>query len=150
MLSLRSSRPSLLVESHLTTQIKNALSQPSAASSFLNDVEEVQELLNSLTKLSARERKYFSSVDLHSLGNSTTNSNKPSNLDSMLESLPKSANTETISAGMTRSVSMGNFGSQSKPLNSIFGGSAKTTTVSTSLNQFLSNSMEEEEEDNFF
>ena len=100
--------------------------------------------------MSARERKYFSSVDLHSLGNSTTNSIKPSNLDSMLESLPKSANTETISAGMTRSVSMGNFGSQSKPLNSIFGGSAKTTTVSTSLNQFLSNSMEEEEEDNFF
>jgi len=41
--------------------------KPSEAESFLNDVDEVAELLKSLTKISTREKRFFSSVDLPSM-----------------------------------------------------------------------------------
>ena len=74
---------------------------------------------------------------------------KHSNLHTLLDALPKSANAETISAGMTRSVSMGNF-SQKQRLDNLFGQAKGSQGISKNLNQYLSNSMEEEEDDNFF
>lgn len=38
--------------------------KPSAAANYLHDVNEVQELLEALVKVSARDQKYYSSVDL--------------------------------------------------------------------------------------
>jgi trehalose 6-phosphate synthase/phosphatase len=39
--------------------------KPSAAANYLHDVTEVQELLDALVKVSARDQKYYSSIDLH-------------------------------------------------------------------------------------
>jgi trehalose 6-phosphate synthase/phosphatase len=38
--------------------------KPSAAASYLHDVNEVKELLDALVKVSTRDQKYYSSVDL--------------------------------------------------------------------------------------
>lgn len=38
--------------------------KPSAAANYLHDVDEVQELLESLAKVSTRDQKYYSSIDL--------------------------------------------------------------------------------------
>lgn len=43
--------------------------KPSAAANYLHDVDEVQELLDSLLKLSTREQRFYSSVDLRSISN---------------------------------------------------------------------------------
>lgn len=40
--------------------------KPSAAASYLHDVSEVQELMDALIKVSARDHKYYSSIDLRS------------------------------------------------------------------------------------
>uniref|UniRef100_A0A7S1UMF2 Alpha,alpha-trehalose-phosphate synthase (UDP-forming) n=2 Tax=Grammatophora oceanica TaxID=210454 RepID=A0A7S1UMF2_9STRA len=42
--------------------------KPSAAASYLHEVAEVQELLDSLVKMSTRDQKYYSSVDLFQAG----------------------------------------------------------------------------------
>lgn len=39
--------------------------KPSAAENYLHDVTEVQELLDAMVKVSARDHKYYSSIDLH-------------------------------------------------------------------------------------
>lgn len=39
--------------------------KPSAAANYLHDVAEVQELLDALVKVSTRDHKYYSSIDLH-------------------------------------------------------------------------------------
>ena len=41
--------------------------KPSAAANYLHDVDEVQELLESLSKVSTRGQKYYSSIDLRSM-----------------------------------------------------------------------------------
>ncbi|GMI04506.1 hypothetical protein TrVE_jg11779 [Triparma verrucosa] len=126
--------------------------KPSEAESFLNDVDEVAELLKSLTKISTREKRFFSSVDLPSMdagkgfggglgGLGTT-------AQDFLSSMSSARNNETISAGITRSVSMGNF----KPsATSLFG---STPPPPKSLNHYLQNVGDagggEDEEDNFF
>lgn len=43
--------------------------KPSAAANYLHEVSEVQELLDSLVKVSTRDQKFFSSADLTSYGN---------------------------------------------------------------------------------
>ena len=121
--------------------------KPTAAASYLNDVSEVHELLEALNRISTRDHAFYSSVDLRSL----TGVNESGMYDSMtLNSLKpeirvgdnKQASVETITAGFTRSMSMGAMSSfSSKPAN-----------VSTSLTQFLGaiGDEEEEEEDAFF
>ena len=46
-----------LVAAHMKSFTATVGKKPSAASSFINDVDEVTELLNALTKVSARELK---------------------------------------------------------------------------------------------
>jgi trehalose 6-phosphate synthase/phosphatase len=46
--------------------------KPSAAANYLHDVDEVQELLDSLVKLSTREQRFYSSIDLRSISNEYT------------------------------------------------------------------------------
>lgn len=129
--------------------------KPSEAESFLNDVDEVAELLKSLTKISTREKRFFSSVDLPSMdaGMGEGLGGKMGGLGKVgqdfLSSMSSARNNETISSGITRSVSMGNF----KPTaSSLF---ASTPPAPKSLTAFLQNvgdggGVEEEEEDNFF
>jgi trehalose 6-phosphate synthase/phosphatase len=43
--------------------------KPSAAANYVHDVDEVQELFESLVKLSTRDQRYYSSIDLRSISN---------------------------------------------------------------------------------
>ena len=122
--------------------------KPSAAANFVNDVVDVHELLDVLNKMSTREQKYFSSVDLRTLDATVTSiddarvttSLRPYNLNSNIGFL--TSNVETISAGVKRSVSLGLMIHTEK-------GEPKPAKISTSLTQFLG-TIEDEEEDAVF
>ena len=78
--------------------------KPSAAASYLHDVDEAQELLESLVKVSTRDHRFYSSIDLTSIAGST----------SLKSSQP-------LGSGMTKSMSMSQLGQQlqdSTPLQS--------------------------------
>ena len=132
--------------------------KPSAAESFLNDVDEVYELLSSFTKISTRERQYFSSVDLPSMekggerGGAAEAKNEGgvtlTNTEMFLQNMSASQNSQTISAGLTRSVSMGNFGSKPRAA-SLFEQKAVPTTLQSFMTNLASHD-EDEDEENFF
>ena len=148
---------SQLVSPNLTYFTSTVGKKPSAAESFLNDVDEVYELLSSLTKISTRERKYFSSVDLPSMekgeregvpevkneGGATL-----TNTEMFLQNMSASQNSQTISAGLTRSVSMGNFGSKPRA-SSLFEQKAVPTTLQSFMTN-LATTDEDADEENFF
>ena len=68
--------------------------KPSAAASYLHDVNEAQELLDSLVKVSTRDQKFYSAIDLRShIGASG--------------GFGLSSEMETVSTGMTKSLSFG-------------------------------------------
>lgn len=107
--------------------------KPSAAASYLHDVDEVQELLESLVKVSTRENGYFSSNNLTTLyGNEVINegSNHLNDSESMLSPNP--------GEGMSRSWSMGEVTSS--------GFHQKDTAISTSLRNFLAPIEDEDDE----
>lgn len=118
--------------------------KPSAAANYVNDVEEVSELLESLVKVATRDHKYFSSVDLRSL-NTTATSPTGGMKDSWmtpLNSAPASGN----STGFSRSMSLGDFQStgtqelrQPAPIK-----------ISANLNEFLGTIEDEEDEEDIF
>lgn len=120
--------------------------KPSAAPNYLNDVDEVHELLESMDK--AANRRSFSTQDLPSFDNmgGSFRSRLPPNF-------ANGTNHETISSGVSRSMSMGNFLS---PANSIsaFGTTQNTFTPfapSGSLGQYLEEiQCDEEEDDSMF
>jgi trehalose 6-phosphate synthase/phosphatase len=111
--------------------------KPSAAASYLNDVDEVQELLESLVKVSTREQRYFSSHDL-----TTYNSTKEEMqfsvegpLNDQLEfrsSLP--------SEGLSRAWSMSQVSAPK----------GRHREQSTSLKDFLAPSIEDENDEGGF
>lgn len=129
--------------------------KPTAAASYLNDVAEVHELLEALNKISTRDHRFYSSVDLRSL--TGIDSSGSSMYDASTMTFPdvrvnppqgknnlviNQQSVQTISSGMTRSMSMGSFKSEPQ----------KKQPVSGSLMQFLGAiaDEEEEEDDNFF
>lgn len=116
--------------------------KPSAASNYLNDVDEVHELLEALTKVATREQ-YYSSIDLRSLS-----SNKgPLNTHSIINDYVTTPNyNEHMSSTLTRSLSMGimanspgEYTLQPKPIK-----------VSTNLGQYLNEIQVDEEDDEPF
>lgn len=114
--------------------------KPSAAANYVNDVEDVLELLESLNKTAARDQRYYSSYDLAGLHRPLA-SGVP-----LPDSFFKAGYNETISAGLTRSMSMSVLGNavgavDDRPL---------TLKVTKNLGQYLDEIQGDEEEDPFF
>jgi trehalose 6-phosphate synthase/phosphatase len=132
--------------------------KPSAAANYLHDVEEVQELLDSLVKLSARELRHFSSADLRSFSHSETSSSSfglhppPAFTQSERPGIgyfPASDHENTTWLGLPKSMSFGmlNQAAAAEPLSEH---AEHPATVSTTLNEFMETIDYEGEEDIFF
>jgi len=114
--------------------------KPSAAASYLHEVGEVQELIESLVKVSSRDQKHYSYVDLTSCsGHNRKNSG-----------LLLKSDQETVSTGVTKSRSLSEMASHPSDIPS------KTEVkVSNSLSDYLGlNTIEDEipdeDDDPFF
>ena len=75
--------------------------KPSAAASYLHEVGEVQELMNSLVKVSTRDHKFYSSADLtsYSSRNPAKSFSTPRSSGSFDASLTKSRSLSEIGSG---------------------------------------------------
>lgn len=111
--------------------------KPSAAANYLNDVEDVHELLESLCKVTTRETVhsgFYSVVDLKSMGDSTS----PGLLSPInLEPSENRSLIRTLSAG-TLKIDHSEF---DKPA---------PTRISNNLTEFLGTMEEDEDEDDMF
>ena len=95
--------------------------KPSAAASYMHEVTEVQELMNSLVKVSTRDQKFYSSADL-----TAYSSRNPA------ESNPLSLSGNGFEAALTKSRSLSEMGT------GVGGGDTRTEVkISTSLNEYL-------------
>lgn len=130
--------------------------KPSAAASYLHDVEEVQELLESLVKISAREKGYYSSVNLADFntnpkqfisGSSTDDIGLGLDIDNPL--LSSSLSNEQQLSGMSRSWSMNHVGTATTGTASSSNHSLRRKAPSINLQQYLE-PIDDEEEENFF
>ena len=105
------------VSSSLQTYTCTVGKKPSAAANYLHDVNEVQEFLDSLVKIATRQHKFFSYVDLSSLNDGGSDGYSIGAEFQMAKNAQFSTgdmqnlimNSQTISAGVTRSKSFGNF-----------------------------------------
>ena len=132
--------------------------KPSEAANFLNDVDEVHELILSLNKISTRERKFYSSADLTSMRSGAggsppkqgqANLEIPPHLQAQFEKLSGlglSATTQTISAGITRSLSMNSMTNKAEAGHRGMPSWADGRKVSTTLKDFLQGVAEEDDE----
>ena len=100
------------VSSNLSLFTSTVGKKPSAAANYLQDVDEVQEFLEGLVKVSTRDHKFFSSIDLRGMntfGNVIDMSGKD-NFNMLEQNNMFNINTtHSIGSGVTRSLSMGNF-----------------------------------------
>lgn len=103
--------------------------KPSAAANYLNDVEEVTELMESLVKVATRDQKFYSSVDLRGLAPGTTAS--PGGLLVQNQPLDYTWQAETANTGIVKSLSMG----QLHPVDGK--GPTEPVRVSANLSEFL-------------
>jgi trehalose 6-phosphate synthase/phosphatase len=108
--------------------------KPSAAANYLHDVAEVQELLDSLVKVSTRERKYNSAVDLRSYGADSG----PEMMDSGAS--PSWLNSATLSPAATKAVT---FTPEARSPNSTHA----EIKVSSNLNEYLGLGTIEDDDD---
>jgi trehalose 6-phosphate synthase/phosphatase len=123
--------------------------KPSAAANYLHDVDEVQELMESLVKVSARDQKYYSSVDLRSYANTQLSDFGSLSLSQKNEQQFMSASETLVSeSGLSKSMSVGH--QMHGAIDSTFRRSS--LTVSANLSDFLSpiEDAEEEEDAVFF
>lgn len=138
------------VSSQLATFTSTVGKKPSAAANYLNDVDDVQDLLDTLVKVSTRDQKFYSSVDLRGLDSQGFKGLGP--LQSTLFNTSITNNTfvraatigAPISAGVTRSMSLGNFN-----IATDFSKVAPAK-VSANLSEFLSPIEDEEDDEAFF
>lgn len=73
--------------------------KPSAAANYLHDVAECQELLDSLVKVSTRDQKFYSSVDLRQhVASTRLGGTMQSSLETITTDLPKSMSFDQMSA----------------------------------------------------
>jgi trehalose 6-phosphate synthase/phosphatase len=117
--------------------------KPSAAANYLHDVNEVQELLEALVKVSTRDQKYYSSIDLRNF--------QQDNLG-VANTFDRFDNTLAEASGMKRPMSMGSMEHLSAldPSESTTIGDNK---ISANLGEYLGaieDGGEEEEEPFFF
>lgn len=138
------------VSSKMNTFTCTVGKKPSAAANYLQDVHEVQEFFEGLVKVSTRDHRFFSSLDLRQMDNPAVNTKTPNKLK-MFEQKNMFENTQTISSGVTRSLSttrsmsMGNFHTN-------FAAPMKTepVRVSANLSEFLGAIEDEEDEEAVF
>jgi trehalose 6-phosphate synthase/phosphatase len=114
--------------------------KPSAAANYLHDVDGVQELLDSLNKVSTRDQKYYSSIDLRAFA-----TGDPMSGLSLVAHTPIISGHEELdsrSSGMfIKSVSLNHMGSP------VDRGIKVSTPVSANLNDFLRLGTIEDEDD---
>ena len=137
------------VSSQLTTFTCTVGKKPSAAANYLDDVDDVQDFLNTLVKVSTRDHKFYSSVDLRNLDSPGFGglSQLPPVQSSMFNTsnMQFDNNKTTISSGFaTRSMSMGNFNVPSDFKN------LTPAKVSANLTEFLNPIVDDEDDEAFF
>lgn len=111
--------------------------KPSAAANYVNDVEEVHELLEALTKVTTREQTYYSSADLRNMDG------KPMMSYDYRTNIPPAVNTNSA---MIRSLSWGVVPNEEYNLQEM-----KETKISTNLGQYLDEIQDDDDDDqNFF
>ncbi len=111
--------------------------KPSAAANYLHDVNEVQDFLETLVKVSTRNDRFYSSVDLRGLENNVESNWAIKRNISANAGFQQNIfeNNNTISSGVTRSMSLGNFSTRS------------SHKVSANLSEFLSTFDDVDEDD---
>jgi trehalose 6-phosphate synthase/phosphatase len=121
--------------------------KPSAAANYLHDVDEVQELLDSLVKLSSRELRHFSSTDLRSISTEFGPNDKFSQSERPVRNFfPSSDNENTTWLGLPKSMSFGmlNINKTPEALHS------SEVAVSSTLNEFMETIDYDGDEEIFF
>ena len=137
------------VSSSLATFTCTVGKKPSAAANYVHDVDEVQEFFDTLVKVTTRDHKFYSSVDLRGMDGGGFNALQqlPNVQSTMFGTLAQQQqqnmfqNQQSICAGVTRSMSMGNFHQHAefkKP---------EPAKISANLTEFLSPIDDEEDED---
>ena len=118
--------------------------KPSAAANYLHDVDEVQELLDSLVKMSHREQRHFSSADLRAISNEFPAKPKFAQSERPATSsfFPTPDNENTTWLGLPKSMSFGMLHQASEPL--------PVEAVSSNINEFMEAIDYDGDEDIFF
>jgi trehalose 6-phosphate synthase/phosphatase len=111
--------------------------KPSAAANYVHDVQEVQELLDSLVKVSTRDQKFYSAIDLTSYSSVQATANNMQALQ---------LNSLNSNPDMLRSMSLDQVSAQDDAQNQA------EVRVSTNLNDFLGNlgTIEDDDDDDAF
>lgn len=112
--------------------------KPSAAANYVHDVDEVQELLDSLVKLSTREQRHYSysSADLRTISNEF--------LRTSVGKYPPADSSDPW-LGLPKSMSLDQISKQQES-----GFSPEVTPVHTTLNAFLGTIEDEDDDDDMF
>ena len=121
--------------------------KPSAAANYLHDVDEVQDFLDTLVKVSTRDLKFYSSVDLRGLDSSGFGNrlgDLPSLQSTVFNTSAQKNSFQPLSAAVPRSMSMGNFHLHTESKQN------EPAKISANLTEFLSPIEDEEDEDAFF
>lgn len=105
--------------------------KPSAAANYLQDVAEVQELMDALIKVSTRDQKYYSSIDLRSYAQE----------QSLLSSGFNKFESATIGTGMVKSMSLGQIAGADPAVEK------KPEKISTNLSEYLGAIEDDDAED---
>lgn len=120
--------------------------KPSAAANYVHDVDEVQELLQSLVKISNRDQRYYSAIDLRSHYQSSESSDAARASAHAIQPASLSSGG-TQSFGMAKSMSLSQMGQSPQGL---LQRPSQSLRVSTNLNDFLTTIEDEDEEEAFF
>ncbi len=138
------------VSSRLETFTCTIGKKPSAAANYLHDVDEVQEFFDTLIKVSTRDQKFYSSVDLRGMdskgfgGKSQLPALQSTVFDKKFTHDTSSSFATPMSAAVPRSLSMGNFNTPTDFTKVVPG------KVSANLSEFLSPIEDEEDDEAFF
>jgi trehalose 6-phosphate synthase/phosphatase len=109
--------------------------KPSAAANYLHDVNEVQELLEALVKVSTRDHRYYSSVDLRNISHEQV---------SPQSRISDSSPTMGAGQGMAKSMSLG----QLQPINEdSLNMKMETQQISSNLGEYLGAIQDEEDDE---
>lgn len=113
--------------------------KPSAAANYLHDVNEVQELLDALVKVSTRDQKYYSSIDLRNYSQENLG---------MANAMDRFDGTLAAASGIKRPISMGSMDHLTgfDPAQTIV---AEEQKVSRNITEFIG-AIEDDEDEPFF
>jgi len=142
------------VSSQLATFTCTVGKKPSAAANYLHDVDEVQDFLDTVVKVSTRDQKFYSSIDLRGLDSPGFGAR--GKLPALQSTVFKTNFTNdsigdrggllapTMGGGVTRSMSLGNFNVATDF------SKVAPPKVSANLTEFLSPIEDEDDDEAFF